>query len=72
MKNLMNNSEIFNNYDEKDHLYYMIDKIQNMNISNIDELEKSNRWLGWLQALVVEHSELTLDDMKKINIKCVK
>lgn len=67
VKQKMDNSRMFQMYNEKDHLYYMIEQIQKMDQNIPEQNEKSHRWIGWLQAVVVEHSEMNLEDMKNVN-----
>tara|TARA_Y100000310_G_C20689941_1_gene821578 strand:+ start:4049 stop:4333 length:285 start_codon:yes stop_codon:yes gene_type:complete len=47
----------------KDHLYKMVEKIQNGHVSG----EKAHRWLGWLQCAVVVFEGATFSEMKLIN-----
>jgi hypothetical protein len=47
----------------KDHMYDMIEKIQNGDV----EGEKSHRWLGYIQGCVVCYGGATLEDVKSVN-----
>ena len=49
------------------HLFEMVEKMLEMDISNIDQHAKANRWLGYLQAAIVIGGAATLEDMKSIN-----
>lgn len=67
VKEKMDSSRMIDLYQDKDHLHHMIQEIQKMDLRVKKTNEKSHRWLGWLQAMVVEHSEMTLEMMKDIN-----
>lgn len=47
----------------KDHLLEMVSKIESGEISG----EKSHRWLGYLQGVIVSNSGATLEQMKRLN-----
>ncbi len=45
------------------HLEHMVEQLSKPNMSKA----KRGRWLGWMQAVVVAQTVLTLEDMKRIN-----
>lgn len=49
----------------RDHLHYMIDEIASGRVSG----EKSHRWLGFLQGVLVATGTVTLKEMKQINFE---
>jgi len=50
--------------ETKDHLHFMIDQIASGQVSG----EKSHRWLGYLQGIIVAGGGATLEEMKKTNV----
>ncbi len=48
----------------KSHLLDMCNKIATEKITG----EKAHRWLGWIQACVCIHCEVSLEELKQINL----
>lgn len=66
---MIKESNLPNNHPEygKDHLLYMVEFINNLDVTIPKYNEKGMRWLGYIQGCLTVSGSTTLEEMKNIN-----